>query len=249
MRGLSTMALVDAWEQGLGQPLVRRALTVLANACPDTSPDLLTQLPIGQRDLRLLTVRELTFGPQLTGVVRCPSCRAQLELTFTAAATRAGAELQAGGELAAPPTYSVASGDYELHYRLPMSTDLAAIAHERNLDRARELLLARCILAVSHEGAPASLRAAPRELLDAAVEDMARRDPQGDVQIAFTCSTCGEANQVAFDIAAFFWAEIDAWVTRTLRDVHRLAAAYGWREADILAMSARRRQFYLELAG
>jgi hypothetical protein len=34
-----------------------------------------------------------------------------------------------------------------------------------------------------------------------------------------------------------------------VREVHRMASAYGWREADILAMSAFRRQRYLELIG
>jgi hypothetical protein len=33
-----------------------------------------------------------------------------------------------------------------------------------------------------------------------------------------------------------------------LYDVHALASAYGWREADVLAMSPMRRQVYLELA-
>ena len=34
----------------------------------------------------------------------------------------------------------------------------------------------------------------------------------------------------------------------TLRDVHGLAAAYGWREEDVLRLSPTRRQIYLELA-
>ena len=37
--------------------------------------------------------------------------------------------------------------------------------------------------------------------------------------------------------------------TRLLGEVHTLARAYHWREAEILAMSSRRRQAYLELAG
>jgi hypothetical protein len=34
-----------------------------------------------------------------------------------------------------------------------------------------------------------------------------------------------------------------------MREVHTLAAMYGWRETDILAMSAWRRQRYLEMIG
>jgi hypothetical protein len=63
----------------------------------------------------------------------------------------------------------------------------------------------------------------------------------------FACPSCGHEWQSLFDIAAFFWAEIAAQARRLLREVHQLASAYGWREADILAMSARRRRAYLEM--
>ncbi|HEX2516118.1 MAG TPA: phage baseplate protein, partial [Chloroflexota bacterium] len=36
---------------------------------------------------------------------------------------------------------------------------------------------------------------------------------------------------------------------RLLREVHTLARAYGWREAEILALPGRRRQTYLDLVG
>ena len=78
---------------------------------------------------------------------------------------------------------------------------------------------------------------------------MAEADPQADVQLALVCPACGHTWQATFEIVSFLWAELSAWAERTLADVHALASTYGWREADILAMSARRRQRYLELAG
>lgn len=54
---------------------------------------------------------------------------------------------------------------------------------------------------------------------------------------------------MAFDIGAYLWEEVDAWADRTLRDVHLLAASYGWSERDILDLSPARRGRYLELAG
>jgi hypothetical protein len=53
---------------------------------------------------------------------------------------------------------------------------------------------------------------------------------------------------MGFDIEEYFWVEVAARAMRILREIHILARAYGWREADILAMSTRRRQAYLELA-
>ena len=49
------------------------------------------------------------------------------------------------------------------------------------------------------------------------------------------------------DIAGFFWAELDAWARRLLREIHTLARFYGWSEAEILALSPLRRRCYLEM--
>jgi hypothetical protein len=51
-----------------------------------------------------------------------------------------------------------------------------------------------------------------------------------------------------FDVVSYFWGEIEDWAMRLFRDVHSLAAAYGWSEREIIGMSARRRRLYLELA-
>jgi hypothetical protein len=80
-------------------------------------------------------------------------------------------------------------------------------------------------------------------------EWLAAADPQADIEMALHCPGCAATWRQGFDIVSFLWAEIDAWARRTLYDVHRLAAAYGWREGDILAMSAPRRQAYLDLVG
>jgi hypothetical protein len=51
------------------------------------------------------------------------------------------------------------------------------------------------------------------------------------------------------DPLSFLWHELEQWARQTLAAVHRLAGAYGWREQDILALSAKRRQIYLEMIG
>jgi len=79
------------------------------------------------------------------------------------------------------------------------------------------------------------------------VTQIAALDPRARIELDLSCANCGHSWQTVFDIAGFLWAEINAWAPRTLRDVHTLARAYGWREADILGMSPRRRQSYLEL--
>ena len=47
------------------------------------------------------------------------------------------------------------------------------------------------------------------------------------------------------DIGSFVWAEIESRARRVLGEVHALASAYGWSEAETLSLSAVRRASYL----
>jgi hypothetical protein len=69
------------------------------------------------------------------------------------------------------------------------------------------------------------------------------------VLLGLHCPLCSHSWQALFDIASFFWTEISAHARRLLREVDALARAYGWSEAEILGLSASRRQAYLELIG
>ena len=72
-------------------------------------------------------------------------------------------------------------------------------------------------------------------------------DPQADVELTLSCPACAHQWTTAFDIISFFWEEINVWAYRTLYQVHQLASAYGWNEADILTMNPWKRQFYLKM--
>ena len=249
MRALSTAALLDVWERGLGQTLCQRALMLLAAASPEAAPEQLARLTVGVRDARLLTLRELTFGSSVTGVAHCSVCSTRLELTFSAEQARVTSHAAEDADISGSEPLSLKRGGCEIHFRLPDSVDLAAIAQLRNIAGARDVLLRRCITGAWSDGVETSIDQVPSELLESAVERMAQADPQADVQVTFSCPTCGQRREVAFDIASFLWSELEICARRVLRDVHALASTYGWRETDILAMSSRRRQLYLELIG
>lgn len=244
MRALSASELLDIWERGLTQQPTQRVLMLLAAACPEIPPNALAKLSIGQRDAKLLTLREWTFGPQLASLVTCPSCAQRLELTFNVVEIRVTPESRSA-ESAEELSLNVA--DYEIHFRLPNSLDLAAVAGREDAVESRQLLLQRCLLASHHNGKERSADELPADVVDAVVERMAQADPQADVQLDLSCPSCAHQWWTTFDIVSFFWTEIEAWAYRTLRQVHILASAYGWREADILAMSPGRRQLYLEM--
>jgi len=243
MRALLAPEILDVWERGLSLTPVERVLTLLAVACREPL-DTLAQLTLGQRDARLMQLRDWTFGTRLSSVVMCPVCSERLELSFATADLRVGTEkAESTGTL----TLSVAG--YELRFRVPTSEDVIAIADCQDARDARQQLLERCLATSEHQGKQVTVDGLPTEVVDAVAERMAQADPQGDVQLAVACSQCGHQWQATFDIASFFWSEIHAWAQRTLREVHALASVYGWRESDILSMSAWRRQFYLNCIG
>jgi hypothetical protein len=210
-------------------------------ACPETSPEKLTQLSIGQRDTLLLTLREWTFGSDLNSLATCPSCGEYLELNFTVA------DIQVSPEVNPTQEHSLSFADYEVSFRLPNSSDLATIAGHQDTLAARQTLLEICVLVASYQGESFSIQELPSPVMEAVVEKMAQADPQADVQLALSCPGCKHQWQATFDIVSYFWSEINAWAKRILLEVHTLASAYGWGEADILAMSPRRRQLYLEM--
>jgi uncharacterized protein (UPF0212 family) len=250
MHALSAAELLNVWEHGLTQSPVQRALSLIATACAGTPADTLAQLSIGQRDARLLTLREWAFGSQIVGVADCPGCGERIEMAFDVSEIRASPLLTDTEEVSeAIETFALRTADYALCFRLPNSRDLAAVAGYTDLTVGRRHLFERCILGAQRDGADIPVAEMPGDLVAAVAARMAEVDPQADVQIALTCPVCTHRWQATFDILSFFWQEINDWAQRILRDVHALASAYGWREADILALSPRRRQFYLEMVG
>lgn len=243
MRPLSAAKLLDVWEQGQARSPADRALLLLAAACPDTQAEDLAELPIGQRDAGLLRLREWTFGSPVVSLATCPQCGERLELTF-----QVGDVLTPSPEPGEQPS-SLSVGPYEVQFRLPNSRDLAVAAGSGDVEDGRRLLVERCVLAASRGDQEEPAGDLPAEVVEVLAERMAQADPQGDVRLALACPSCGHEWQAAFDIVSFFWSEIHAWAQRILHQVHTLASAYGWREADILAMSPWRRQAYLELVG
>ncbi len=243
MRALSTSELLSVWERGQVQPRVQQALLLLAAACPEISTEALAKLSIGRRDTCLLALREWTFGSQLISLAACPHCGERLELAFKVADIRVNLPAEH------VEVYSLNIDNYRVRFRLPNSLDLATLTSSTDTDAARQLLTERCLLSVEHNGEEQFAGQLPVELVAAVGQQMAQADPQADVQVALTCPVCSHTWQAAFDIVSFFWGEINAWAYHILREVHILASAYGWSEADILALSPSRRRFYLEMVG
>jgi len=246
MHSLTVSDVLSVWERGQELHPVDRALVLLAAAQPGTPWEQLARLPIGQRDARLLALRERTFGPRLSSYAECPRCGERLEFDcnglyrsddFYRNTVEADQETNISG--------------YAIRFRLPDSFDLAAIAGCSAPEEARRVLLDRCVVQATREedALPIAASDLPAEVVTGLAEQIVQADPGAEISLELSCPACEHRWQIAFDIVTFFWGEIHSLAKRLLREVHILAHAYGWREADILAMGAARRQAYLDLVG
>ena len=238
MPSVTAWDMLAFWEQGYTESLPQKALRLLALAWPDVPPDELAALSIGQRDGRLLTLREQLFGPDLQSVVNCPACGERLELAFQVADITVAENDQA--------EFSFSQNGYTVRFRLPNSLDLLAVSSDMGSSAPEQQLLDRCLLEVTHSRKKKG-KQLPAKIIEAVINEMAAADPQADVRLDLDCPACSHHWQSLFDIVSFIWQEINSWAIRTLREVHALASAYGWPERDILLMSPWRRQLYLQM--
>jgi hypothetical protein len=227
MHALSARELLSVWEAGTNQRPLQRALAMLAAVSPETSSDSLARLTIGQRDARLLALREMMFGAEVTGVTDCPECGEKIELSFNCS------DIHPASETEPPPELAVQSNGHEVRFRLPTSADLFAVS-------SSEQLLERCLLTGGNY--------LTDDLVPAVAEKMSSADPMAEIHLTLSCPSCEHNWAALFDIVAFLWRELNAAARRLLREVHTLASAYGWTEAEILALSPARRRVYLEMA-
>jgi hypothetical protein len=227
-------ALLAAWERGIAEP--PPVLTLLRAGYPGLTEEEAAALPLTWRDRALALLHQLSFGPVFLAVAPCESCSARLEFTLSA-------ELLAASLQAAAAEGVLADGEVTARLRLANTRDLSDAAAAPDLEMARLRLLARCVEAVDRAGRVVAL---PQALHAAALDRLDAMHDAAEIAARLLCPACGVSQTVHLDIAGFLWAEVRHAARRLLDEVHELAWAYGWSESAILAMSAARRQAYLE---
>lgn len=237
--------LLDLWERGLGQSATARAEALLALAAPQSEPDEPSALPLGERERRLLTLRLGLLGSRMNALVACPRCgeRHEVELDVN--------ELLSACPAGPPATLAVRVNDLELTIRPLNGRDLDAAGAAGDARAVADLLVERCVLSARRHAepiapAPAALGEAERAAVGQALSEA---DPLANVTINIACAVCGESWTASLDTAAYLWLELHGWAQRVLREVHGLAATYGWTEDEVLRLSPWRRAAYLSLAG
>ena len=233
-RSLSAEKILDVWEAGRQQHELDRALTLLSAAYPGVSRDELADLTIGERDARLLRLREAVLGTRAAGISECPTCGQRVEFPLD---TRTLAET---GEFSETPREIEVNGTC-VRFCLPTSRDLADAVTAPNQSSGVRQLIERCVIE------PLLSEELSDQVVEALSHAILKADPQAEIIISLGCPNCEKRLELLFDIAHFFWNEIAAQAQRLVYEIHALARAYGWTEREILSLPAQRRQTYLEM--
>ena len=254
LSGADEMLLAELDETTL--PATRASL-LLANTVQsigDLNPvttQTVRQLTVGDRERLLLALHAISFG-RLDTTVRCPSadCGELLELPLEAH------ELMQSGAPAATALPLEHDIDITLHgqavhvrFRLPTGADQEMAAREalQDVDSAAARLLSACIIEATRRDAmilePASVLGTLRAPLEKALSQL---DPAAQIGSSVACPVCNTRVDVLLDAFSLLAAEL-RYTESILVEVHRLACAYHWTEAEILGLPIQRRRRYLAL--
>lgn len=238
MRTPAPDEVMAAWDAGSSLHPSRRC-GPLVQAVVGLAPAALAELGIGDRDRVLIQVRDRLFGATLRARADCPSCGLALEAELAISAL-----LSAGR---GPDVIEVDVAGYRVRCCVPRSADLADAAAAGSVSAARAVIVERAIVSAERYGERVAVADLPDDVVAAAAARLAEAEPLAHVELPLRCDTCGATWSRPLDIDDYLWQELDAWAARLLGEIHALAAAYGWTESEILALSPRRRAHYLEL--
>lgn len=194
------------------------ATTAVLAACLGAGGDSWTWT-VGRRLQALIAVTVASRGPDWVATARCAACDAPMDLPISLGAFRRDDDPVA------------------------ISVDGVEIALPTGADQ-------RAWLAAGADG-PEALRARllPEALADRAdtVEAaLAEADPLTALGIETRCPECDAPNGLELDLEATCLALLAGEQPRMIEEIHQLAHAYHWSEAEILAVPPARRRLYLD---
>jgi hypothetical protein len=237
IRQPTPQSLLDAWEAALAAPRDLRAAHLVAALSGVPAETVLARL-LSEVDRELIALREHCFGERLQCLADCPACGETLELEFGT------------GDI---PLADPAAGEHrcvtascEVTFTLPTLAQLMRTTAQEAVDAGRRRLLMDSIVAARCADRSVPPEALSSDVLEAVEQAMEAADPGALPEVALVCPACAHGWASPIDVGSFVWREVDAWAERTLDQVAMLARGYGWSEAEILAMSAARRQRYLD---
>lgn len=229
--------LLDAWEEAAAMPSAARGAVLLVHG-RRYSLDAVLDLPLGEATVLVAQLYAEEFGDEVEGLLPCEGCGEVLEVGLSISTLYRLGEASGNGR-----ECRVVTDAGELTVRPPTTRDLLAVGGRP--DPAR-VLLARCVSDISGTPVdPAALDTDTAERLDSLAEELAGA---AAVVVRTSCPCCSAEARTSVDVGGLLWDHVSAAAPELLAEVALLASAFGWREADVLALSPVRRRAYLGLA-
>ncbi|MGI8570682.1 MAG: hypothetical protein ACR2KT_17355 [Methylocella sp.] len=181
-------------------------------------------LTLGDREILFRALYAVTVSPKIAAGLPCPACGETIEFDL---------------DLSIPPEAPPEPGPVH-HLDVAVRQATCRVLTGADLEQA----------ASAHDPMAALQHAciSDDELSsDTLARELARLDPNAETVIDLTCAACGHDTQVYLDGFELIRRAM-AVHGGIFKQVHCLASAYGWREADILAIPRARRRRYCAMA-
>jgi hypothetical protein len=235
-------------ELGTGATPAERVSALIANltlrigAIATPAMDRILELTAGDRERLLLALCARLLGPEIDLVTTCPSCHGLVEvpirfdevISSRPSANEPRIELEGGSE------------PWSALLRPPTGADVERAARG-GATVVRELIV-NCIAELT---GPSGDRVEPNRLPAEFESDVADAllalDPAAEALVAIACPSCSSPIDALLDAYAILKEGLGG-SRRIYDEVYRMARAYHWSEAEILALPLSRRRHYLAIA-
>jgi hypothetical protein len=246
-RSLSAGDLLVAYEQQPLQPAWRWPAVLLTLGYAQLSVDAAVNLPLPKRERLLLILRRSNFGDAMRAQSRCGACGSDNEINLSCDALLTAFPNTEGLESDSGPvgwSLTVLPSGVQATLQSLSAFDLAEASH-LPATKTAHFLQEHSLKSLEKSGQVLSweqLNLEDQNALTQALESLS-----GGIRLEVICSACGGKENRDLDLGLWIAQDVSRATRKVLQEVDTLARAYGWSESDILNLSNRRRQLYLEM--
>lgn len=181
-------------------------------------------LPVAVHDRLLASLYTLEYGENVSCQASCAACAQPFQFRFALPALLASQD-QAAAEAGSPGGDGCWEAPSGVRLRPPDLRDAAAGAPEGLLARIAQSPV-------------------PAEEVEALAAFLEKASPILAIDLDTACPGCGASQSVAFDLARFLVRALAGERPFLIREIHLIAARYGWSHSEIMALPrADRRAF------
>jgi hypothetical protein len=207
---------------------------LMENPAHPLGPEEAAGLTAPDRDRLLAAIYARTFGSRIASTTHCGQCGQLFDLDFSLDQLLSRLEFKPHPAIERRPdaTFRLPDGCV---FRLPTGLDECAVAG-LPLPEAEATLWARCVLEPGTHCEAWALWQACEEI-----------GPGLNLDLDAVCPECSHVQSVHFDIQTYLLTTLRQEQNTLIRDIHRLATAYGWSLHEILELTRSERHTLVNL--